>query len=273
MGQIPSPFGGGHHIGHRPIVDQAVVEQTQRLGDVPGGQIVVDGHLGLHDRPRSHPSMGADSHRNGPKLLLGAPILRLIAGERQRILRPRRGHAVDSVVQQPLALGPELDALGAEHHRVEQHYVVGQAVVNRGGGVHERHGAHAPGSRVVHHEAHIGEPGAVGHRLVVRQSPGDKPVDLRLLQPRIGDSRRNGLGSQRLPGPFGIGCAIQPGKVGTADADDGRLPGKLPITHRLGPYRLLVTRPPSSLYRRGRAKGDADEDESQQDVAIGRRTI
>ena len=210
--------------------------------------------------PGVHPGVGADGHRDGPQLLLGAAVLRLVAGESHRILRPWRGHPVDRVVQQPLGLGAELGALGAERHRVEQHHVVGQPVVHRGGRVHQRHGAHAPGLGVVHHEAHIGESGAVGHRLVVGQPPGDEPVDLRFLQPGIGDGRRDGLGGQRLSGPLRVRRAVQPGEVAAPDAHDGRLPGKVPIAHRPA---TLVTQPPSSPYRRSRSRGGGDEDKSR----------
>ena len=81
------------------VVDEAVVVEPERLGDVRGAQVVLDGERLLHHGVVVQAGVLAEGHRDRAELLLGGAVEQLVALEEERVERALRRHAPRGVVE------------------------------------------------------------------------------------------------------------------------------------------------------------------------------
>ena len=97
--QIPRHVGTAHDDRHAAVVDEAVVEEAQRLGDVRRLHVILDRQRLLHHGVGVHARVLAEGHGDRAELLVGGAVEELVALEEERVERALRRQAPRRVVE------------------------------------------------------------------------------------------------------------------------------------------------------------------------------
>ena len=103
--------------------------------------------------------------------------------------------------------------------------------------VNEGDGAHAPRRGIAREEAHVGEAGAVGERLVELVAADDEPVDLPHVDPGVVAGVPQDVNGKLFAGALGVAGLVQLVEVARRDAHDGGLTCKRFVGHMEGRFR------------------------------------
>ena len=187
--EIARALRRGHDQRDAAVIDQAVVEQVQRLGDEARALVILDGDRLLHHGFGIEQRMLAERDRDRRKLPAGRAVEVHVALEHHRMRGARRRHPVgkprpDPAAAVTVALAAVLVAARLAVVAVDQRDGVGEPGLDRRGGDLDRVARHPSLTGRDQRELRV-HAGDLGEALIVRNAVDDQPVDLRAFDAAI----------------------------------------------------------------------------------------
>lgn len=178
-------LGGGQDQADRAVVDQAVIQQAQRRGDVPRIFVVVDRDGGLHHGVGVQAGVVAKGHRHFRQVAPRGAILLRMALEHQRMAGARRGEA-PRIPDVGAFVATIVDTPGASDIGIDQRDVIGQPRIERCHRLDDGNAGHAAMRGQGQGPARI-QPQHLAHAGVRRYAADAQAVDQILVQAAIID--------------------------------------------------------------------------------------
>jgi len=193
--QVARTLGRGHDPGHRAVVDQAVVQQMQRLADRARTCVVGQrDRAAMHHRIRVQAGMVAERHRDVAQVSMRRAELVHVPAPHHGMHGAGAGHAPGA----PLAVVAAIQhAHGTAVVAVDQRHRLRRTAVDRLCGQRQRHAAEA--SRRFRQQAVLRvDPHDLGEALVAGDAADDQPIDVRWREAAIVQRQVQRLAAQAI---------------------------------------------------------------------------
>ena len=225
--EVSRPLGRGDDEADPAVVDQAVVEQTERLGDVARALVVVHRDRTLHHRVGIQRRVGPIRDRQMPQRLRRRAVAVLVTPEHQRCDRARRCHPIrrfeHRLGRNTAALTAILRPRRAPVVAVDASDDIGHPIRNSQCCILQRNTRLSTLPR-----QHIDKPGMpqsnhLAHPPIVRQPRDNHPIDIGALQAGVPQRFAEGDQAEFVGRALRVEVAVDRAELSRADADNRRL--------------------------------------------------